>query len=270
MAEGNAKHKDKLFEFIFGTRGSREWTLSLYNAVNHSHYDDPAAIEINIIQNTMYLGMRNDVSFIIADEMNIYEQQSSFNPNMPLRMFLYAAHLYEKYLEEHGLNNKAVYSTRLVELPLPKLAVFYNAERGQLDEMTFKLSDAFKSKNSKPDIEVQVKMLNINYGHNKALLESCKVLGEYSWITAEIRAHKELELKYAIDRAIINMPKEFILKKFLLIHRAEVMGMLVAEYDSDEAKEIYLEDERERIFNELVADGMSPEKAAKYTRISLD
>ena len=69
------------------------------------------------------------------------------------------------------------------------------------------------------------------------------------------------------------MPKEFILKKFLLIHRAEVMGMLVAEYDSDEAKEIYREDiraeERQRIFHELIADGMSPEAAAKYARVSL-
>nr|MCR4745914.1 hypothetical protein [Lachnospiraceae bacterium] len=83
MAEDNKKYKDRLFNFIFGAEENKEWTLSLYNAVNGSDYTDFEEIEITTIKEVMYLGMHNDVSFLITDEMNLYEQQSSFNPNMP-------------------------------------------------------------------------------------------------------------------------------------------------------------------------------------------
>ena len=84
MAEVQTQYKDRLFSFIFGSGEHREWTLSLYNAVNGTHYDDPDQIIITTIREALYLGMHNDVSFMIAGEINMYEQQSSYNPNMPL------------------------------------------------------------------------------------------------------------------------------------------------------------------------------------------
>ena len=101
MALVNREYKDRLFVFIFGREENKEWTLSLYNAVNGSHYTDPSAIEITTIQEVLYLGMHNDVSFVIADELNLYEQQSSYNPNMPLRQLQYLGLLYEGYLKKH-------------------------------------------------------------------------------------------------------------------------------------------------------------------------
>ena len=84
------KHKDRLFNFIFGREEHKDWTLSLYNAVNGSDYTDPELVDFNTLDGILYLGMNNDTSFLISDIMNIYEHQASYNPNMPLRMMEYA------------------------------------------------------------------------------------------------------------------------------------------------------------------------------------
>lgn len=104
MAADNTQYKDRLFNFLFGSEENRAWTLSLYNAVNKSNYTDPSLIEITTIKEIMYLGMQNDTSFLISDEMDLYEQQSSYNPNMPLRLMQYAGNLYEKYIRQTKQN----------------------------------------------------------------------------------------------------------------------------------------------------------------------
>ncbi|MBQ9418795.1 MAG: hypothetical protein IJU31_00290, partial [Synergistaceae bacterium] len=118
MSPVNTKHKDRLFRFIFGNPDNLEWTLSLYNAINDSNYDDPGAIELNTIEDAIYLGMKNDISFIfvVENELNLWEHQSSFNPNMPVRFLIYATQLYEKYIEKNNLNR---YSRKILRLPLP-------------------------------------------------------------------------------------------------------------------------------------------------------
>ena len=72
----NKEYKDRLLNFIFGSEENKEWTLSLYNAINHSNYTDKDAIEFNTIKEVLYLGMHNDTSFLISDMMQIYEHQS--------------------------------------------------------------------------------------------------------------------------------------------------------------------------------------------------
>ena len=126
MAEDSVQYKDRLFNFLFGSEENKEWTLSLYNAVNGSNYTDSSAIEITTIKEVMYLGMHNDTSFLISDEMALYEQQSSYNPNMPLRLMQYAGNLYEKYIKQRNLNK---YGSTLIKLPVPKLVVFYNGTK---------------------------------------------------------------------------------------------------------------------------------------------
>ena len=242
MAADNRQYKDRLFNFLFGAEENKDWTLSLYNAVNGSSYDDPSAIEITTIKEVMYLGMHNDVSFLIADNMALYEQQSSFNPNMPLRMLQYAGNLYEKYVKQNKLNK---YGKTLIALPVPKFVVFYNGEDEQPDEKIFKLSDSFP-KGSNPDIEVRVRMLNVNIGRNRELLEACKPLGEYSWLVEEVRRKNTTKdedgMESAIDRAISSMPDDFLIKPFLEAHRAEVKGMLLTEYNEVEQMEQFRED----------------------------
>ena len=56
MATVNREHKDRLFTFLFGEKGNKEWTLSLYNAVNNTHYTDPDIIEFTTMEDAVYMG----------------------------------------------------------------------------------------------------------------------------------------------------------------------------------------------------------------------
>ena len=100
MATINREHKDRLFSVLFGEKGNKEWTLSLYNAVSHTDYTDPDIIEFTTMADAVYMGMKNDISFILCQVMNVYEQQSTYNPNMPVRQLMYAAKLYDKYIQQ--------------------------------------------------------------------------------------------------------------------------------------------------------------------------
>ena len=100
----NMQYKDRLFKAIFGqnTAQSKQWRLDLYNALNGTNYKDPDALKLTTIENVIYITMKNDISFLIDSQMNLYEQQSTFNPNMPLRGLMYFAQLYQMYLSEKG------------------------------------------------------------------------------------------------------------------------------------------------------------------------
>ena len=121
--------------------------------------------------------MKNDVSFIIDDRLSLFEHQSSYNPNMPLRGFLYFAKHFEKYIVEHNAN---IYGRKLILLPPPKFVVFYNGDEMQEDKRTLRLSDAFMNEKEKACMELEAEIININYGKNKELMEACRPLMEYA------------------------------------------------------------------------------------------
>ena len=250
MSIVSREYKDRLFNFLFGAEENKEWTLSLYNAVNRSDYTDASLIQITTIREVMYLSMHNDVSFLISDEMNLYEQQSTFNPNMPLRQLQYAGNLYEKYITEHKMNK---FGAKLLQLPVPKLVVFYNGTMDREDETILRLSDSFPA-GADADIDVRVRMININYGRSEDILETCEPLKECAWLVEEIRKNrKKAEIEEAVDMAIAEMPQDYVIKPFLEAHKVEVKGMLLTEYNEAEAMELFKEDGRE----EERADTMS-------------
>ncbi len=224
----NRKYKDRLFTFIFGNYENKEWTLSLYNAVNGSDYTNPDDIILNTIDNVVYMGMKNDVSFLMGDMMNFYEQQSTFNPNMPMRFLIYAGMVYSKYIE--GNNGYHRFSKQQQKAPTPKCVCFYNGTDNKQDRIILSLSDSF-DEDSQPDIEVKVTMININYGHNKDLLNACKPLNEYAWFIDKVRNGKTNVFEESIDIALTEMPNDFIIKSFLIANRAEVKRMCITEYD---------------------------------------
>ena len=125
------------------------------------------------------------------------------------------------------------YGSFLVALPIPKLVVFYNGHTDTEDEVLLRLSDSFdEKKRSEADIEVRVRMLNVNYGRNRELMEKFKPLYEYAWFVEKVRKNrKHTELEAAVRKAIKSMPEDFMLKKFLTIHLKEVEGMLEMDYD---------------------------------------
>ena len=240
------EHKDRLFCFLFGNEKNKKYTLSLYNAINGSSYEDPDIIEINTLESVVYLGMHNDVSFLICDEMNLYEQQSSYCPNMPIRMLQYAALLYEKHMKRNGMSK---YSSSLLKLPVPRLVVFYNGKRDRPAEEILRLTDAF-GQPDKSDIEVTVRMINVNAGHNRDIIDKCRPLFEYAWLIAEMRRREGqmLTLEEIINEILKKMPDDFEIKSLLMENKAEVIGMLLSEYSEA--------DEMERLKNSYRKEGL--------------
>ena len=264
--QANTEHKDRVFKFLFGNPANKAWTLALYNAVNSSSYDNPDDITFNTIEDAVYLGMRNDVSFIIVNELHLWEHQSTFNPNMPMRFFLYAAKLYEKYIASSEYYQ---YSSTLQSAPRPKCVCFYNGVANQPERQVLKLSDAFGGEG---DIEVLVTMLNINYGKNRALMQACAPLYEYAWLVDTIRTHKKTtkDLEAAIDATLDEMPDDFIIKKFLLQNKAEVKGMFLTEYDQEKVLEQAVKEDRRRVAMDMLMDGEPLEKIQRYSRLAED
>ncbi|SEL53740.1 hypothetical protein SAMN04487770_11213 [Butyrivibrio sp. ob235] len=129
----NREYKSRLFVRLFS---DKKELLDLYNAVNGTDYDNPDDIELNTIEDFIYMGMKNDISFLITDVLNLYEHQSTVNPNMPFRGFLYFAALYRKLFE----GRKDIYSSNLVMVPTPQFIVFYNGMANEPDQMEMKLS----------------------------------------------------------------------------------------------------------------------------------
>ena len=179
--KANNKYKDSLFRFIFGREEYKHNLLDLYNALNNSDYKNIDELEINTLDNVIYMRMKNDVSFVLDSQMVLLEHQSTYNPNMPLRGFLYFAKLYETRLVTK-MNLKSIYYPKLIKIPSPQYIVFYNGSDKDIGEsIELKLSDAFEDKNKTKGYEWTAKMININYGKNKDLLLKCKILGEYSY-----------------------------------------------------------------------------------------
>ena len=120
----NREYEDRLFKFIFGHPEHKNWTLSLYNAVNGSSYTDPEEIKITTLKDVIYMSMKNDLSFLIANTMNFYESQSTYNPNMPMRFLIYAGMVYSAYVKDDE-NDIDLYSYLQQMFPVPKLVCFY-------------------------------------------------------------------------------------------------------------------------------------------------
>ena len=139
----NRRYKDRLFYALFGSEERKRLTLELYNAINQTDYDNPDDLQLNTIEDVVYMGMKNDVSFLLASDLNMYEQQSTWNPNMPLRCFLYAAHALEKYLHDTRNSSRLLTST-LVKVPTPRLVVLYNGIQ-ENDDTVLSLSDCFEN-----------------------------------------------------------------------------------------------------------------------------
>ena len=222
----NTQHKDRLFKKVFE---AKEDLLSLYNALNGTEHDNPDDIEINTIENFIYMSMKNDISFLIANVMNLYEQQSTINPNMPLRGFLYLSELYRKYFG----SKKDLYSSRQIKLPVPQFVVFYNGTEEEADRREMRMSEAYSGEiKGTPAIECTAILLNINYGHNRELMKKCKRLEGYAILINKIRQYinKGLFKEEAVERAIDDCIREDVLADILEKHRSEATTMILEEY----------------------------------------
>ena len=227
----NVKFKDRLFRIVFGAEENKKHLISLYNALNGTNFGESETLEITTLDDAIYIRMKNDISFIIASDLSLYEQQSTFNPNMPLRGFLYHGHLYEQYIKKMEYD---IYGKALIKIPNPKYIVFYNGLDEKEDCIELKLSDAFIKSGSEKDFEWTATMLNINQGHNKELMEKCAPLGEYSNFIALVRKHQEsLSFDEAVDRAVTDAQAWPCIGPYLFKNRNEVRDVLLTEFDAE-------------------------------------
>lgn len=182
----NKNYKDTVFRLLFN---NKIHLLELYNAINGSNYNDPDALTIKTLSGETFLNMKNDVSFLLDFELNLYEHQSTICPNIPLRELYYLASTLMKEIPRE----KTYLKTR-IEIPVPRFVVFYNSTSDLADKVTYNLSNLFVKKVSDPSIELKVTVYNVNAGHNKALMETCKTLNSYSIFVAKVRKYKKEEL----------------------------------------------------------------------------
>lgn len=258
IAKVNRQYKDRLFRLVFKEKVA---LLELYNALNGSAYTDPEALTITTLENVLYMTMKNDASFIVDDVMNLYEHQSSYNPNMPLRGFFYFAELYRKYVDKMDADT---YGSSRIELPFPRYMVFYNGRKEEPDWKELKLSDSFvRGKGGEPCIEVKAMMVNINLGHNEELMERCGKLREYASFIEAVRAEMTggASLEEAAKRAVEHCIETGILKDSLSVYRTEVIDMILEEYDEQR----HIQNERNISRKEGLKEGL---KEALITLLS--
>lgn len=218
----------------------RKRLLELYNAVSGKHYQNPEALQINTLDNAVYLSMKNDLSFLIDCRLSLYEHQSTYNPNMPLRFLFYVSDLYSSMIL-----GKNMYGSKLIVLPAPTFLVFYNGTQEEPDEKELRLSDSYEIKEDSPSLDLVVRMLNINAGHNDELMHSCKTLREYAEYVRRIREHTKTQpIEEAVEQTITECISDDILRDFLLKNRAEVKSMSIYEYNEEE----HMRMEREEYF----------------------
>jgi len=230
----NREHKSTLFCKVFE---NKKYLLDLYNGVNQTNYQNVDDLEVNTLENVVYITMKNDLSFLIDCNMNLYEHQSTMNPNMPLRGLLYLAQLYNKYIAKHNLN---LFSSSAQKIPVPQYVVFYNGTQEQPDEQILLLSTLFKKKDERQYVdgclECEARMLNINYGRNKELLNKCRRLEEYAIFVAKVRqyATEDIEKREsAISRAIDECIEEGILADVLKEQKAEVLELVLTTFNRE-------------------------------------
>lgn len=237
---GNREYKSDVFSMLMEDPQN---ALDLYNAMNQSDYADPGLVEICVLDKGISLTVHNDASFVLDMNLSIYEHQSTVCPNMPVRSLIYFTNILERMLKEHN-----IYGRRLIKIPTPRFAVFYNGDEEQPEQYELKLSDAFEHPMEIPEIELTCRVYNINYGKNKELLDRCSFLKEYMTFVDYVRQnHKEAgyeNLEHAIEMAIDRCIEENVLRKFLMEHRTEVVKVVKLDYTFDRQITLEREDSR--------------------------
>ena len=257
----NREYKDRLFKKIF--EEDKANLLSLYNALNKTNYTDEEDLTVTTIDDVIYMGMKNDVSCLIGNHLSLFEQQSTVNPNMPLRGFLYFGKLYEKYLVS---DKTKLYGKTLKKIPTPEFYVLYNGNEDLDDVSYLRLSDAFEVPDHSGNFEWTATVININQGHSKELMKACKALQDYSMFVATIKRNlRTLSLEEAVTKAVDECIEADILTSILKENKVEVIGMILTEYNEKEVME-GLAEEKERIqaVINMLKLGISEEKIKEF------
>ncbi len=238
-------YKDTVFRMLFN---SKKELLTLYNALNDTEYTNEDELEIVTLENAVYMTFKNDVSCLLDMNIQLFEQQASINPNMPLRFLMYITRQLEKLVTKKNL-----YGSKLIEIPNPRFFVFYNGkdEQPEVDELC--LSSSYKHKTDEINLELKVLQLNINSGYNEDVKRKCPTLFQYMQYVNLVRDYlKDYSLQEAVPLAVDYCITHEILKDFLLANKAEVVSMSIFEFD----EELYKKSIREEGYEDGYKKGL--------------
>ena len=264
----NKKFKSSVFSLLFS---DPDLLRELYCALGGVSLPKDAPVTINTLEDVLFMNFINDISFEIDGKLVVLiEHQSTINPNMALRLLMYIGRVYEKITE--GRN---IYSGKEIKVPRPLFFVLYNGVEPYPDEKIYKLSEMFENLESLrpaekdflplglvekdiPDLELVVRVININEGRNGMLAARCKKLAEYSAFVAKVRFfEKELgSREEAIKEAVRYCQRHDILKEFLELHAGEVLSMLMTEWNMDDALAVRYEEGHEDGREEGLEEGI--------------
>ena len=236
----NRKYKDSVFTRYFSDE--RKLRL-LYNALENTNYGEETEVNIITLEDVLFMNQKNDICFTIDNKFIILiEHQSTINNNMPLRCLLYIAREYEKLIDKN-----IIYRSTLQKIPTPHCYVLYNGAANYPKEKILKLSDAFLVQQNPPELELTVKVININYEENHSIVRQCQDLKEYSYFISVVRAYlkKGFKLNEAIINAVKTCVNENVMKEFLEKNASEVLNMLFTEFDMDTAIEVWKSEGKE-------------------------
>lgn len=236
MSNAVRNHKDTVFCLLYREKKN---LLSLYNAMNGTWYENEEELEVVTLEEAICLKMRNDAAFVIDSRLNLYEQQASVNPNMPVRDLYYVTEELKKIAPPSSL-----YHAVKVKIPEPKFVVFYNGKAKQPERQIYKLSDLFCHKEKEPELELKVTVININPGYNKELMENCESLRGYMAFVGKVRNKKEAEIQpeEAVRQAVDECISEDILADFFSGHKEEIVEMSIYEFNQELHDKVLLED----------------------------
>ena len=229
----NREYKSSLFIKLFGTEEYKQNMLDLYNALANTNYASKDDLTFTTLDDAVYISVKNDVSFLIGNNMSLFEHQSTFNPNMPLRGFIYFAHLYQSFVEKC---ETSIYGATLIKIPTPQYIVLYNGTDKKFgDKITLKLSEAFINEDNSKGFEWTATVINVNIGHNKEIFDKCRVLWEYSMFIDLSRKYiDELDnVNDGVAKAVDECIEKGILKNYLTDKKAEVIAMCLFEFDQE-------------------------------------
>ena len=250
MAEkkGNVKVKFKDNVFCMLYRDKRN-LLDLYNALNNSHHTNVDELEVTTLNGGSYMKYKNDASFLLTMNLYMFEQQSSKNPNMPLRFLHYLSDVYRNMYSNDMLHRRS-----MIKLPVPHFVTFYNGlEKWIETDEVIKLSDMFELPVDKPEIEVRV----ININGDADILKRCKTLHDYMTFVNKVR-HKtdvdKLDIRTAVIKAIDECIEEGILVDFFEEHREEVVEVSIYDYDEEKTRKTLFEEAKEMCRDEVKAE----------------
>ena len=237
MRKPQRAYRDSLFRDIFNNADRLPEIYEALLGIKTTASD----ITLATINETLFSGIKNDVGFIVGNQhVLLTEHQSTTNANMPLRMLMYLAEVYRRYVDAD-----AVYRKRLIPLPAPKFYVFYNGIEKMPDTWSLHLSDAFDGRAA--DLELAVEIININHQPGRPILEKCHALKSYSVFVAKVR--ESVKSGNALEVAISEAARYCIANNYLEDYfrqkqKEEVFDMLNFAWDQERALEVRAEEAR--------------------------